>query len=678
MRLGTVDHIDPSTMTAYVKIKDNQLGPPTVVTAQMPMSFLSSGGVSTGSSARTSFIGGWVEPGTPVIIAQAESSGAYYIVNFLARDPIAQNTVGASKIKIPVLEPGTVTIQANVNGGISLNDDGIYVGEPNNLVTYDTTRKVLLNTFSSKYTLTQGSREVTGVVKRDVRPSINFPDFLRAADPRYDDTLKIIGMDPVAQTDVSNYGDDIRNPARVEKREVVYEYEQAAQVLSNDLEIKNYNPDSTPDNQSIVTIDRRAGRNDILSLSLVSPNYLMESVKGTVVDIFGNIVDLNRSIIPIGDINTSDPTKKSVYSAAKIKSTLNESNIFQNAYQQIKRAERKSIAVHFEMNARNEQSVAGPPNVDDTSDYARARSRFFLDVDKEGQIKLNVPASSEFGNVSLLTRYENYSTVNPNQKSNDPNDLVFNQNNVDIVLDSFINNQVIELVDDVGNNAAPKDRVTNTYIMHGSVYHNISQTCKSFLGTSPPSPASFEYTATTSLSGTSSGQVPPPGIPNIVNPKIIVAGPQANAGGRSASLNLDGSVEINIGANTVDRQSIWLDTEGGMIANFGRDLNGVSFGASMDGQFLLELGGRPTPTDSRFSGTQTTALPGAFDIRVYNQYGELAILRIDNSGIQLTTPSRIVMYANDDMLFRCSGTMTLDAEQIVVHNRKINKSGNDI
>jgi len=216
---------------------------------------------------------------------------------------------------------------------------------------------------------------------------------------------------------------------------------------------------------------------------------------------------------------------------------------------------------------------------------------------------------------------------------------------------------------------------SGNYIQHGTAYHDISKTVATFQTSAPP--AYYEYVPTTSLSS-GSGLTPPPVISNIVSNTITVAGPQANAGGRSGSFNFDGSIELNIGANTVDRQSMWLDLEGGSVINFGRDLNNVSVAASMDGQFLLELGGRAVPTDSRFNGKPTGAVAGALDIRVFNSAGELTIVRIDDNGLQITTPSRMTFYSNGDMLFRSAGTLTLDAETLVAQARQINKNGNDI
>jgi hypothetical protein len=91
------------------------------------------------------------------------------------------------------------------------------------------------------------------------------------------------------------------------------------------------------------------------------------------------------------------------------------------------------------LNARKETNTNNTivlPDINSNTDYARNRARFFIDIDKEGQFKMNVPASSEKGNVSLLSRYENYSTFGEEDNKN-PNKLVYREDNLDIFHDSF-------------------------------------------------------------------------------------------------------------------------------------------------------------------------------------------------------------------------------------------------
>ena len=662
VKIGTIVSINQNTFTAQVKFSDSQLGQATQTTAQLPVAYMSYGG---------GLIGGYVETGTLVALVQGETSGIYYIVAFLGGDPATNNTTTITSFGTQAFQEGQLVLQANTNSSILFDDHGIYLGEPQNSLTLDTYRNLFINTFDAAYTITQGNREVIGPIKREVRPSINFAPYLRTTDPTYDDTLKTIGMDPVAPSRNSNLGDFIRNPARNEHREVVFEYEDDAQVQSNDIEIANYTKNSAPNQTDANFINRREGRADALSLSLIAPNYLIESIKGSVVDVFGNLLDINRNIIPIGQGNVS---------VSQIKTTLNAST-FQNAYHQIKREERKNIAFHFELNAKKEQAIVTPPDVNVRTDYARARSRFSLDIDKEGQLKLNVPASSESGNIPLLTRYENYSTVNPNPKTGDPNNLMLNQNgnggSTDILIESFLNDPVISLVDSLMTNASPLDRFSpsgqTNYIKHGTVYHDITTVCNSMVA-GPTFYVPNEYTPFSEIA-----QEQIPKLQTVVSTKIQVSGQGANGGGRSASLNFDGSLELNVGSNTVDGQSLWLDTEGGVVASLGRDtVNGASVVANTDGGIYLQVGGSTAPPpDSRFANRQQNyTVDGVVDIRVNNGAGEWTVLRLDKAGVTITTPSRLTFVANGNIsLFSAGGTLTLDGDEVNIRGRNVLPSG---
>jgi hypothetical protein len=286
-------------------------------------------------------------------------------------------------------------------------------------------------------------------------------------------------------------------------------------------------------------------------------------------------------------------------------------------------------------------------------------------------MKINIPASSETGNIPLHTRYENYSTVYPNKKSNNPNDLVFNSLYKDLLAEAFSNESPIQLKDASGNVVGPIDRFSDmgnpSYIGHGSVYHDISKTVSTLQSSSFYSPV--EYTPTTELAF---GRVPP--LHSIVNTQIITDGKNADAGGRSVSVNLDGMLELNVGANTVDRQSIWLDTQGGVVANVGRDLQNVSVAAHLDGQLIIQVGGETVPAETnRFQNSNTGWMAGAVDIRVFNSQKELTIFRIDDEGLTVTSPGRIVMYSAQKMQFRSDASIEFDADSIILAGRQVTK-----
>lgn len=655
LRLGTIVSFDPDFLSIQVYLgtfqESNSIKQDynNIVTVQLPVNAF---GPVTGM-----FVGGYPEIDTPVVIGQGDGS-QWYIVSVLARDVAARNTSGP---QIPLLEEGQYHLQSNNNTFIKLTQsDGLILGENGNSLNLDTNRDVYSNTFDNTYSFTEASRTIEGIIRRDTFPNEKYASSLRETSLDYNDTLKVIGLDPIAKESWSNVGSSIRNPSRTEKREIIYEFGRSFNVLSNEEEFLSYKDSKNTIINDV--LNRRESRADALSLSLLAPNYLMETVKGTVVDIFGNVLDINRSIIPIGKIDK--------LSIKQIKNNLEDSSPLGNIFDHIKTLERREIAYHFEINAK--KNLLGTPDVSDRSDYARDRSRFSLDVDKEGLFKLNVPASSETGNIPFLTRYENFSTVNPNEKTKDPNDLVFNDNSQDILIESFIgDNAVVTVIDELNGNAAPIDRFSNEnspeYIKHGTAYHNISNTCNTFQDNS----IFYERTKTTALA-----------YGRIVNKKDIVAkqikisGDDANGGGRSGSLNFDGSLDINIGANTVDRHSLWLDLQGALIGNVGRDIrNNISAALQFDGEVLIQSGGTTPNTDTRFIDINLNngLLPGAIDLRVIMQSGKVNVIRIDNEGISVHSESRIMMYSNGDMMFRSTGSMHLDSENLILNGRKVRR-----
>lgn len=604
------------------------------------------------------FIGTSPQPGTPVVVGQG-SGGQYYFVSFLAENLPA----------VPNLNPGELLLQSNDATKISLNTgNDMLIGSDGNRIHIDTNRNYISTNFYSEYNFTQASRRVEGIVKRDKIINTNFDSNSKLEDDSYDPNFFIIALDPTTTSNSIITG-STKNPPLIEQREMVYEFQYASDV-EDDLNESILYSDSTPGSQSFTFPNRRRSRVDTMSLTLASPNYLMETIKGTVVDIFGNILDLNRNPLPVGqEQNTLRPDKSSDKSVSFLK---------------IKELERKSLAFHFEMNARKD--LAGKngklalPDINSNEDYARNRSRFFFDIDKEGQFKLNVPASSEKGNIPLLTRYENYSTFGPEDNGN-PNKLIFRDDNLDIFQDSFASPAAtasftgfdfsadrgsIKLID--GNaDGAPIDRITQSHIRHGTVYHDIMKTCFAH-----QERGFIDYQNGTNTSTTVNINSIPP-LQHIVSDTIKVSGDDANAGGRSGSLNFDGSIELNIGANTVDRQSMWLDTAGGIVANIGRDLQGRSAAVTMNGDVFIQVGGFGVSGDSRFIQENNGNVGAVLDLRVFTDGGYTHMVRFDKNGITVMTPGNLAVHAKGSMKFSADTNMEFEAETIMIQNRPVIK-----
>lgn len=604
------------------------------------------------------YIGTRPKPGTPVVVG-AGSGGQYYFVSFLAENLPA----------VPALTLDELLIQSNENTYITLDvKNSIWVGSTNNRIHIDTSANYISTNFNNQFNFTQATRKVDGIVKRDKILNTNYDQNSKLENDSYDSRFYTIGMDPSTTPNSITTG-STKNPPFVEEREMVYEFQYNSDVLDDLSESILYANGGT-NNQIYTFPNRRKSRADTLSLTLAAPNYLMEVVKGTVVDIFGNILDLNRNPLPVGvDQNTirADKTSDKV-----------------DSYKRIKELERKSLAFHWELNARkdltaqNGQSVL--PDVNSNEDYSRNRSRMFVDIDKEGQFKVNIPASSEKGNIPLLTRYENYSTFGPEDNGN-PNKLIFRDDNLDIFQDSFAAPMATPSTSGFSYStergsiqiksgdaeASPIDRITQAHIKHGTVFHDILQTCyaqqnNQFIdyqaGTTSP--------ITIDISGI-------PALDNVVSKVIKTTGEDANAGGRSGSINFDGSIELNIGANTVDRQSLWLDTAGGIVANIGRDLQKRSALLSLNGDVIIQIGGFGVVGDTRFVKENNGSMGAVLDLRIFTDGGYTHMVRFDKNGISVLTPGNIAMHAKGNIKISSDANLDIDAETVTVQGRMILK-----
>lgn len=666
LKTGTIKSYDPQSGTIKVKLNIiSAMRTSQIVDVPVPHSMFYNNGV---------FIGTYPQPGTPVVLAQGSGS-QWYFISYLADNPGL----------VPEVELGKILIRSDDNSKITLDkSNNIILGSDDIRIHLNPKDNIFSSNFHEEYHFTQASRHVNGAVKRDLKLNNKISQSLKLEYELYNPYYYKIGMDPSATVNISSSPN--KNPGFVENREVVYEFEYASNVSADLTESSLYSKDKNTNAEDFNFINRRDSRADTLSLTLASPNYLMETIKGTVVDIFGNILDLNRLPIPVGkDKNTitSTDTKEKV-----------------DSFFNIKELERKSIAYHFEINSRKDlsgktsASIKDILDIESNNDYARNRSRFFIDVDKEGQFKINVPASSEKGNIPLLTRYENYSTFG----TDNPDKLEFRDDNLDIFLDSFASphinrNSNSQLPLDSSNRgsitlmngdtiATPTDRLTNQNIKHGTAHHDILNTCYSlsqvgFIDYQNDAADStyrcIDVDEITNANNTTSG----PDLNNIVTNVIPISGDNAMAGGRSGQINLDGSLELNIGANTIDRQSLWLDTAGGIVSNIGRDRKYRSLVSNLDGDVYIQVGGNGvTNTDSRFIGPNqpiNTYKGAVFDIRVLNDSYQATMIRIDKNGIQILSPAFIKLHASQGIKMTSDADISIESESLTLQGRLVQK-----
>ena len=614
------------------------------ITVAIPQPFVNSKGIYAASLP---------SPGSTIIVAQG-LGGQYYCIGYYSR------TFNNSKI-----DDESFSIGSDDNTSFKVKKNSITLGENKKNITIQTSpsNSFYNSYFDSIYEFSEGTRSITGTVKRDLKQNPNIPDNLKLQTSNYNDYLKPIGFDnSLAPNKFKNTTS--KNPAFMESRYLITEFPENSNVLDDLTESNNYSVESIS-NKNYKSSNRRLNKTDVLGLSLTHPNYLIESIQGTVVDIFGNVLDLNRYPLPIGQGKFTIKSEEDSKTDSK-----------KDKYINLRALHRRGLAYHFEINARKDFVVDGElkiPDINSNYDYSRSRSRFFMDVDKEGQFKINVPASSESGNIPLLTRYENFSYLSADDDNN-PNKFITREDNLDIIHDSFTadsydifkdeKNRIkggidIEYIDNKTNIV---DRITSNVIKHGTTFHDITSTLYSFKKNDF---LDYQYFPDNIIDSSKLIYTT-----DFVSKKITVG---KNAGGRSGQMNFDGSLEFNIGANTIDRQSIWLDTAGGIVANIGRDKNMNSAVVSLDGDLLVQIGGYGLTSDGRFKELNNTFRGGALDIRVLTSGLRETVIRIDDQGVTVMTPGSTKVYSAGDMQIQCDATLSVNAEEMFIQDRLVQR-----
>ena len=583
--------------------------------------------------------------GDSVLIRQIQG-GAWIISSYYPSDGSFSGTLFSSDM-MDDFKPGRILAQVKNKIKLFLDPQiGIKIGDSNHSIHIDPLNNIYSNNFPSNYSFSNASRQINGVVKRDLADNSSRALVDSTLESHtYDKSLVSIGLDPTAKVSLSTSGLQTRNPSFVESREVVYEFANDFGFETDDKEFEKYSSKKN----SYLNDNKFEMRPNVFGLSLEYPNHLIEEIKGTGVDSFGNVLDINRSILPIGKTDNL---------------SLSQSTDKPKTFLAIREEERKSLAYHFEINSRKTKV----PDISLKDDYQRDNSRTFFDIDKEGTFKINIAASSEVGNVHLLTRYTNYSNLLSKQNPDiDPKSFVRSESGQDIFLSSFSTTGGIKLSGEksLDGYQSPTDRFTEKPIQLNTAYHDITKTCNEFLETANWIKAGMKLV---DFHPTNRLNLVVKPIKQIVSPEIKVNGENANAGGRSGMINLDGFIALNIGANTIDRQSLWFDCAGGIVSNVGRDRNGISYAGNYDGDVLIQVGGNgiDSSLDSRFENESATYRNGTVEIRLVAN-GQLYIFRMASEGISLVSPGRVDITANQGISLKTNGILALDAEEIMCY-----------
>lgn len=712
LRLAVVDKVDYASGVVYTKWMDQAGEDGPIVAIPHPFPGQKGEGVFTG-----------IRKGNTIALAML-SNERYIPVSIVAMpgsydDLLSVAEASFDDVGFPYLNPGDIVIQGATGGQLRYNYDGdilinnsfgegiIYGGDSDESV-----RCSIETPSPLSYMVSHSGISAVGLIRRDMRvdEGENYADYLLDLD--VEKTLEEVGWDVTKRvayvtrtpttkgTDASN-DKHFKNPAFVENRQLLYEFGKDWYVKDFQTELKRLEDSEVSLNNPT---DRGARRSNVLSLSQTNPNELLEKVSGTLVDIFGNLLTINKVILPTPQGTKADEILRQIF----------EIN-------------RHTVVFHMEINTkkgygyREGAATTKKPvlleNFPDpmvSANNARDRSRWSLRVDKEGLTTVNIPATSETGNIPLLTRQETSSTLKIDDKGNiqkglrsDPDGLYRNSKNQDIFHDQFgpggvkLTDSSVNKVENrlSGNKTSWKDETGSQYILPkyieaGTAFHDITQTAISLLKNT------INITASDIFDESSTVEADPPAITNEVNasvpkaessnaqrnPKTGLVEDQPNAGGRSAQINLDGSLEMSIGANTIDRVSWVLDTAGAVITRLGRDRMGRSAVVQADGTVAIEIGGfdfvgegSDDTVDTRFVGrgdSRATSLPGdpkryksgkmVIKLMRANPAGtgpdeDVGFLVWDDTGISIVSAGRMNFISKLDMIFQSESRIVHEA-----------------
>lgn len=593
--------------------------------------------------------GGWgvfatPTPGTRCLV-DFQQNERPQIVNIVPANVYSQDFEDPSNIldvsvddpEYPTCDPGDIAMQSPAGSNFCLFSDGrISLSADQIAMEYSPDYNAASESFGSRYVNTESHREISGPVKRDLRESPKVLESLldKLIDVDADRFLDLVGRNPNLPVEIltvnpNRSNESLRNPPLVEHRSLVYEFSRTSMTQDHKEEVDRLLGETV----GFLTQNGRRdmARTDVLNLGMHLPNNLLERVEGTVVDIYGNVLDINRHIIQFGE-QIKDEEIKNADKRISLENTLL----------------RRSIKYHFELNARKETlSEATTDVLDGFSDDDQAtrtgysHSRFSLDIDGEGFLKFNVPATSNVGNIPLLSRF-----INANNPD-DRNSWEFRNNpRVDVQHMAFGETDGSGIA--IPPAYAPENLLEDGAEMrYRTAYHDLLGTASEIFGDIGGTPVSSS-------------------IDNTIDPDGRL-GVTPNAGGRSIHGNLDGSLELNIGRDVVDKKSIMIDTAGSLISRWGKDNNGNSIVSQMDGDVLMQVGGDNVKGDSLSTANN-------FSIYVKNTTGFHKV-EFKEEGIFITSApnSNIVLDSSKNLILSAKGQTFVGGESIVMYGGYANE-----
>lgn len=587
----------------------------------------------------------------------------------------------------PTIRDGQLVLRGDQGSEVELTPDGdVLISTVNGGGFYlkrNQARASAVLTAEDYVAYSNAAKIIAGSVRRMTGTQRNLfprPDLTQTPlfnDPNYAVQTTPYGFFNGSQPLRRSYQARRRNPEISEYRMVVNEFATDYMFTGfNDEVNRATNNLKIFDNSNSLPRNREQGN----TLHLAE-HELIEIIGGNVVDINGEILDLNYHPLSYGADSNRVPTNQLAVN-----------------YDRARRISRRGIGYHFQVGTNTR-----------STDPSQTQTNFVCDVDKEGILKLNVPASSDTGNIPFVS---NANFLGPNDSvqvsflnpsSVEPIPVTLRDENGEIVYPDKSAQGITHRKTGVRYNVGDEspyfptgdDAAVTEVRVNSTKYHNMYAAAERLIANTikiiniPPRfvsedgfpeglpvlkpfeipiPESLNTEETTDLAAfrkvLGEGQTDFPTYMSVVaiepGPSAIYSGggedgngvgtliagklyidedknpPYSNAfnssvvgdevtaeisnggepakpvGGKSAHVNLEGSLEMSVGKDNYDQKSIVLDTAGAMIAWLGKDKNNRSMVMQTDGDFLLNIGG-----SYEGSGTDDRQMnKGRLDIRV--------------------------------------------------------------
>jgi hypothetical protein len=512
------------------------------------------------------------------------------------------------------------------------------------------------------------------VVRRELSgPASNLLDKL--SDPEFNVGLSDVGRNPGLASGLKSGSDPKtssarRNPPFVEARSVVYEFARDFSAADPQTENQLYTDSSV----SVYNLaeERQGARTDALGLSPLQHNVLFESIVGTVVDVDGKVLDLNRVSLGADAVSEENSTDK--------------------LYQLL----RRSIKLHLELNSRKDikpDALSTDGSYPDALETIAGHSRWSIDVDAEGQTKVNIPASSQYGNIPVNARYLPSSYFKTDISDSDRTSYEKNRIGTETVDGNRASDDISLLNFNLGSAGIPiidAPGSKNKSFVWNMPYHDftfadiLSREAFFYPGATLGSPLekNSRLTYAQRLSGLNTENPVPE---QILTAMFLSNGQFGNAGGRSLHMNLDGSAELSLGADQADGKSFCFDAAGSGIIRFGKDKKDRSLVVGADGDMVMMIGAsRRANDDEEISGASlqifVEGTSGVSSIQIID--GNVVIKGAPNKNVIIESAGNLVMNAGKHLMLGGEriylfGKYGEDGQQIA-GEREISRSGNKV